>query len=137
MAKRKKNLPRDTARTSFSVVCSGTYPGVNEWWLNSVGHKMSFARAYKRKYQNMIIHELTEFRKIRMYGAVQVTFKYYAPDTKRDKDNVSGFFRKIFLDAMVQVGIIANDTWRDIAGYTELFYIDSVHPRIEVEVREV
>lgn len=39
-------------------------------------------------------------------------------------------------DALVKEGILENDGWKDIVGFTDRFFIDKNNPRIEVEIEE-
>lgn len=52
-------------------------------------------------------------------------------------DNVSSYGRKVIQDALVKSGVLANDGWANIIGFTDEFAVDKMHPRIEVEIEEV
>lgn len=52
-------------------------------------------------------------------------------------DNISSFGRKVFQDALVEVGTLPGDGWRQIVGFSDEFYIDQENPRVEVTIREV
>ena len=56
---------------------------------------------------------------------------------KRDLDNISAFAHKVIQDGLVQCGLLANDGWKNIVGYSDDFYVDKDNPRIEVTIREV
>lgn len=42
----------------------------------------------------------------------------------------------MFQDALVKTGILKNDTWNYIEGYSIDFFVDKDNPRIEVEIEE-
>ena len=63
-------------------------------------------------------------------------YKFFCQNRKKDKDNISGYFHKIFQDALVQRGVIKNDGWANITGFSDEFYVDTKNPRVEVEVIE-
>lgn len=65
-----------------------------------------------------------------------IEYNYFEPNTKRDKDNISGYFHKVFQDALVQAGCIPNDGWKTIRGFTDYFEVDRGNPRIEVVIEE-
>ena len=65
-------------------------------------------------------------------GRCRLMYTFYEPNMRRDMDNISGFAHKVIQDALVEAGILANDGWRNIAGYTDNFFIDKDNPRIEV-----
>jgi hypothetical protein len=41
---------------------------------------------------------------------------------------------KYILDGLVEAGVLLDDDWGQIEGFTDQFGIDSKHPRIEVEL---
>lgn len=64
-------------------------------------------------------------------------YRWYEKDKRRDLDNVSSFGRKVIQDALVYTGVIQNDGWKEITGFSDEFYVDKKNPRIEVEIEEV
>ena len=114
------------------IVIPGRFPGLNDFidanrrrngnW--SAGNKMKQAdQATIRKYLPKGLH----YKK-----AIFIEYNFYEPNTRRDKDNISGYFHKVFQDALVQEGIIDNDSWKYIRGMTDYFEVDRLNPRIEV-----
>ena len=71
------------------------------------------------------------------FKKIFLEYHYFEPNARRDKDNVSGYFHKVFQDALVHKGIIENDGWRNVEGWTDIFSIDPKNPRIEIMIREV
>lgn len=65
-----------------------------------------------------------------------VRYTWYEPNARRDKDNISGYGRKVIQDALVRGGFLAGDGWRDIIGFSDEFHVDRERPRIEVEIIE-
>lgn len=55
----------------------------------------------------------------------------------RDKDNISSFGRKVIQDGLVRVGVLKNDGWKHIEGFSDRFRVDEKNPRVEVEIIEV
>lgn len=66
-------------------------------------------------------------------GTVELKFRWYEPNKKRDLDNVC-FAKKFILDALVSNRTIVADGWKGVIGFTDEFFIDSQNPRIEVEI---
>lgn len=93
----------------------------------------------KQKDENRIIAEvLTQFKwRIRIEKPAYIAYRFYEPNKKRDLDNISGYFHKVFQDALVKCGVLANDGWCYITGFSDEFYCDNKNPRIEIEIREV
>lgn len=69
-------------------------------------------------------------------GPVRMHYKWYEPNTRRDKDNVSSYGRKIIQDALVKGGYLENDGWKNIVGFDDEFYVDKKMPRVEVWIDE-
>ena len=55
---------------------------------------------------------------------------------RRDKDNISSFGRKVIQDALVKMGVLRNDGWENIEGFSDNFAVDKGKPRIEIEIEE-
>ena len=66
-------------------------------------------------------------------GTVELKFRWYEPNKKRDLDNVC-FAKKFILDALVSSKTIVADGWKGVIGFTDEFFIDPKNPRIEVEI---
>lgn len=62
---------------------------------------------------------------------------WYERDRRRDKDNISSFGRKVIQDGLVKAGVLANDGWAQIAGFSDEFHVDAKRPRVEIEIGEV
>lgn len=67
---------------------------------------------------------------------ITICYTYYEPDRRRDKDNISGFFHKVFQDALVKEGLLEGDGWKYIDSYHDYFEIDKSNPRIEIKIIE-
>lgn len=67
---------------------------------------------------------------------VEVYINWYEPNDKRDVDNIQSG-QKFILDALVNVGILENDSRKYVSQIHHMVYTDRDKPRIEVEIREV
>lgn len=67
---------------------------------------------------------------------VRMHYRWYEPNKKRDKDNISSYGRKIIQDALVVGGYLENDGWKQIVGFDDAFFVDKQNPRIEVDIEE-
>ena len=65
---------------------------------------------------------------------VTIKFTWICKDRRKDKDNVR-VAAKYILDGPVEAGILADDGWGQIEGFTDQFGIDRKYPRIEVEIK--
>lgn len=66
---------------------------------------------------------------------VFIQFQWFEKNRKRDKDNIA-FSKKFILDALVKSGVIKNDGWNEIDGFSDEFFIDPKSPRVEVTLIE-
>lgn len=117
------------------VIIYGDFPGMNEFIkANRTQHgKWNQGNAMKQRDQGII---MTQLPKRRIKPPVWISYTYYCPNRKKDLDNISGYFHKVFQDALVARGIIPNDNWSCVKGFEDHFFVDRNNPRIEVEVTE-
>lgn len=74
---------------------------------------------------------------VRIDKPVFVEYTWVEPNKRRDKDNISSFGRKVIQDSLVKSGVLQNDGWKEIVGFSDRFKVDKENPRIEVKIREV
>lgn len=113
------------------IVVPGRFAGLNEF-IDANRRKRgrwSAGNAMKQKDQKRIIQYLPD---VKLKKPVYIEYVYYEPNSRRDKDNVSGYFHKIFQDACVQAGVLQNDGWKNIIGFADEFHVDQKNPRIEI-----
>ena len=92
----------------------------------------------KAKNENKVQAEIYEqLGRLRITHPVRMSYRWYEKDRRRDLDNVSSFGRKVSQDALVETRVLRNDGWKEIIGFSDEFYVDKNHPRIEVEIEEV
>ena len=68
-----------------------------------------------------------------MTEAVYLRFNWIEPNKRRDKDNIASA-KKFIIDALVKSGILENDGWKNVIGFSDRFSVDKNNPRIEVEI---
>ena len=129
----KNCLSTDVKTTRFII--QGEFPGLNEFIAaNRSRHgNWSGGNEMKKRDQNRIALQLPRWHTDKR---IYIRYSFYCPNRKKDKDNISGYFHKIFQDALVQRGCIPNDGWANIEGFSDAFYIDRKAPRIEIEILE-
>ena len=118
------------------IVIPGRFAGLNEFIdANRRTHgRWNAGNAMKQKDQKIICSHIPKGLR---FKHIFIRYTYFEPNTRRDKDNVSGYFHKIFSDALVQSGCIPNDGWKVIQGFSDNFDVDSKNPRIEILIEEV
>lgn len=76
-------------------------------------------------------------RGVRIEKPVFMEYTWIEPSRRRDKDNISSFGRKVIQDALVQCGVLKDDGWNYVVGFSDRFEVDNENPRIEVLIKEV
>lgn len=122
-----------TMRTSNKFVIEGSLMGLNEY-INLNRENPYSANKAKQTTQFMIYLHIRKSRvaPVENYPIV-LKIDWYEKDNRRDVDNII-FAKKFILDALVESGVIRNDTRRYVKGFIENVYTDKEHPRVEVEI---
>ena len=111
----------------------GRLPGLNEYTDACRSNKFAAAKM-KKELEEMIMWQIPALAKFE--NKVWLFFFWVEQDRRRDKDNIA-FAKKFILDALVKKGVLANDGWTNISGFTDGFKVDPKRPRVSVEIKEV
>lgn len=76
-------------------------------------------------------------RGVQIEKPVFMEYVWYEPNKRRDLDNISSFGRKVIQDSLVSAGVLKDDGWKYVVGFSDRFEVDKMNPRIEVLIREV
>lgn len=120
----------------MKVTIYGRLPGLNEYIDAERQSKYKAAALKAQSMQFVMIYAKRDLRKWRAKGPVYMRYTWYEPNRRRDKDNVSGYGRKVIQDTLVKGGWLRGDGWGHISGYSDDFRVDKARPRIEVEIEE-
>lgn len=121
----------------YKFTIDGKLPSLNEFIAKN---RSNPALGNKMKQENQIhveYHIMRDLRKVHIDKPVYLMYTFYEPNKKRDLDNISGFAHKVIQDALVESGVLHNDSWFYIVGFSDDFKIDKDKPRIEVVIKEV
>lgn len=118
-----------------TLVINGQLPNLNEY--TRVCRSNAYAGANMKKQAEKIIQAyiMQQLKGVHFDGTVELAFRWYEPNKKRDLDNIC-FAKKFILDALVSNKIIVSDGWKGVVGFTDNFFVDADAPRIEVDIRE-
>ena len=127
-----------------SVVIKGKYygkdnvfPGLNDY-IHSCSRHPQVGAKMKRDYQLIASNAIRlQLGKLAILNPVRIHYAFYEATEKRDPSNVASFFVKVFEDALQQCGVLKNDNWRYLKGYSQEFHIDRNNPRVEVIIKEI
>lgn len=112
-------------------------PGLNDY-IGALDKSRHAGAALKKEAQRTVeLCARTQLRKFRPTGPVWMKYTWYERNKRRDKDNISSFGRKVIQDGLVKVGVLENDGWKHVEGFSDRFQVDEKRPRVEVEIIEV
>lgn len=117
------------------LIIEGKLPSLNEHIYANRSNRYVGAKLKKDTQRYISAFILQQLKGISFDNPVEINFKWYEPNRKRDLDNICASKKQI-LDALVSMKVIQTDSWRGVVGFTDKFYIDKDNPRIEVEIGE-
>jgi len=110
---------------------------MNEYTSEQRKNPYSGAKLKRNAQQLIELSIRSQMRGLKITKPVVLEYHFYEANRKRDHDNVSGFAHKVTQDALVAQGVLRDDGWDEILGYSDSFTVDKANPRIEVLIKEV
>lgn len=118
---------------AYTFEIPGTLPQLNDYIRAERATRFAAARI-KREAHGKVFDALgLQGPPPRFDEPVTVTFTWYRPNRRTDKDNVA-FAKKFILDALQKAGVIENDKWAMCTPYDGGFFIDKENPRTVVTI---
>lgn len=121
----------------YKIIISGRLPGLNEYINACRSNPYRGATMKQRAERSVINAALVQLKKTKIKKPVTMSYLWVEQDRRRDMDNVSSFGRKVIQDGLVKSGILRNDGWKEIKGFSDSFAVDQHRPRIEVTITEI
>ena len=119
----------------ITITIPGRFPGLNEY-VKACRSGAYAGSSMISKSEKVIMGELFRQYKDILIPPVTLCYTFYEPNERRDKDNISAFFHKVFQDSLVKSGMLENDGWKYIEAFHDYFEVDKVEPRIEIKIIE-
>ena len=119
-----------------TLTIEGTLANLNDYTKACRTNRYLGAEMKKRMESIVTAHIFQQLQGVRFETPVVLSFRWYEPNRKRDLDNIA-FSKKFILDALVKNGVLVNDGWEWVKGFTDEFFIDKERPRIEVDIEGV
>lgn len=121
----------------IELLIDGELPSLNEY-IAACRTKAVVGARFKAKDEERLIPLFMAQTKTRGFNnPVKIEYTYYCKNCKKDLDNIAGYAHKVIQDSLVKAGILRNDGWEDIIGFSDNFWVDRENPRIEVKIWEV
>lgn len=122
--------------TEHKIVIDGRFASMNEFIDANRAHRQQGNSMKKRDQKIISVYIKNQLRGVRITNQVYIKYKFYEPNARRDLDNISGYFHKVFQDALVFCGVIVDDNWNYVVGFSDDFYVSKNNPRIEITLQE-
>lgn len=119
------------------LVIPGRLVGLNEYIEAERRNKYKAAQIKREAEDLVMLCARQQLRGWKARGPVMMFYLWVEKDRRRDKDNISGYGRKIIQDALVKGKFLKNDGWNDIEGFADDFAVDKGNPRIEIVIEEI
>ena len=110
----------------------GPLPGMNDYI--STGNRFRY-NTHKRKWTEAIAFYVRR-AKVKPVGSVHLHFLWMEKHNRRDPDNFSSLGRKWVLDSLVECGVLLNDGWGQILGWSDAWIVDKSRPGVLVTLEE-
>ena len=120
------------------LACLNDYLKAERQTFRKGGNFTTKGNELKKDTQEVIIWTIRQqLRGVHIEMPITLEYSFYEPNRKRDLDNISSFAHKVIQDSLVLAGVIKNDGWKNIKGFTDKFYCNRENPRIEILLIEV
>lgn len=120
----------------YKFVILGRLDGLNDYTSANRQSPYEGGKMKKQNEDTCIWAIRQQLRGVHIEKPVKLEFAWYEPNRRRDHDNVSSFGRKVIQDALVKTGVLRDDGWDYVTGFTDAFYLDRKNPRIEITIIE-
>ena len=122
------------SRRIVTVEILSYIPTLNEYINAERRHRLRAARL-KRTTEKQITLELIG-QKIKPFDSIFLSYNCIRPHRREDKDNIS-FGQKFVQDALMLAGIITNDGWNKVVGFSHDFNVDKEQgPKLILSIEE-
>ena len=107
----------------YSFTIPGRMRGLNEY-IDSCRRNAKGGGRMKRKEQDWVVFCIrNKLRGVHIKHPVIIHYHWYG--------------HKVIQDALVECGVLANDGWKEVCGFTDTFSVSQKEPYITVELEEV
>ena len=122
---------------AYRFTIPGRLSGLNELITAERTNRFRGAKLKKDAERQVRAAIRQQLRGAKVRPPVQLRYTFYELNKRRDLDNVAAFGMKITQDSLVKEGVLQNDGWSHVCGFTCAFFVDADRPRIEVEIAEI
>ena len=118
-----------------TLIIDGRMPGLNEI-LGATNANRYKGASLKKEWTDRIYWESLKQKIGKAIEPVYIEFGWFEPNKKRDPDNFTSAGRKLILDGLQKAGVLTNDGWKNVSGFTDKWYVDKKNPKVIVTIME-
>lgn len=107
--------------------------GLNEYVNENRKHHRKGAECVKKNEMIIRSYIRKQLKKVSIDYPVFIKYTWIERDRCRDKDNVA-FAKKFIQDALVIEGVLQNDGWKHVTGFSDQFKVNKKNPGVQVEL---
>ena len=109
-------------------------PNLNDY-TRAIGYSRYAGGEMKEEWDEVVRIAAKQARLGRFTEPITIEFHWYEPNTNRDVDNVA-FAKKFILDGLQKAGVIINDNYKWVKGFSDHFHYDGT-AKVHVIMTEV
>lgn len=119
----------------LKIIIQGELPDANTY-IQAIARNRFVGGTMKREATEQVAWITKKYATRKLPSPYHITFNWYCKNKKKDPDNII-FAKKFILDGLQSSGVIPQDTWNTIAGFTDNLFLDKNDPRIEVIIKSL
>lgn len=120
----------------YLLTIPGKLPSLNEYIKAERANRYNAAKMKRDAEERIVIAARQRMRGVHITKPVELDYLWVAKDKRTDRDNIA-FAKKFVQDALVQCGVLEDDGWKYVVGFSDRFEVDKENPRIEVLIKEI
>lgn len=120
----------------YKLIISGKLDDLNKYTSANRTNRYKGGEMKKANEDIVIWQIRQQLKGVHINKPILLKYDFYEPNRKRDLDNISSFAHKVIQDSLVKTEVLQNDGWKNICGFTDMFYCEPKNPRIEVTIIE-
>lgn len=120
----------------YLLTIPGRLSGLNEYIAAERSNRYKGAKM-KADNEKIILYAIRQcMRGVRIEKPVFMEYTWVEKNKRRDKDNIT-FGRKFVQDALKNAGVLKDDGWNEVVGFSDRFEVDKEDPHIDVLIKEI
>lgn len=123
-------------KSELKITIQGELPALNEY-IDAVNRNRFIGNRMKQEATNAVAWQTKKYKDRGLLPPFHITFNWFCKNRRKDKDNISAFGRKCILDGLQVAGVIPQDNWNTVDGFSDFFFLDKENPRIEIIIKTI